>query len=222
VARQKLALLLADDFEIRQVHQIEKVDGCDVVDGRLFGAQPQRLGDFEDRLPQMRVVGDDDPRRRRAQMMHQPQRRIDILEHADGVGDHDVIERSFDRTERGGILDVAQHEMEVRMQLIGLRNGPRAEIDANAVSRRKRGEQIASATAEFQYPLARRDQEAHELEIVFVVGGVEFPPALQFVDIAFEVVDKSALALRGQLKGASSVGRPQIHLDLGGKGRLSV
>ena len=30
-------------------------------------------------------------------MVHQPQGRIDILEHANGVGDHDVVERTFDR-----------------------------------------------------------------------------------------------------------------------------
>ena len=82
------------------------------------------------------------------------------------------------------------------MQLIGLGDRLGAEVDADAIRRLQRGQQIAAAAAEFQHPLARRNQEAHELEIVFVIGGVELAPALQLVDIALEMVDQVALALR--------------------------
>jgi hypothetical protein len=96
----------------------------------------QELGELEHRLPQMGVIGDDDPRRRRAEMLYEAQRAIDVLEHADGVGDHDVIERSLDCGQRRRILDVAENKMEPGMLLPGAVNGPGAEIDPDAIGRR--------------------------------------------------------------------------------------
>ena len=116
--RQQLPLLLADHFEIRQIHQVEEVGGGDVVDLRLLAAQVQRFGELQHRFPQMGVIGDDDPRRGRAQLMHQPQRAVDVLEHADGVGDHDIVERSLYCRQRRRILDIAQHEIQVGMERI--------------------------------------------------------------------------------------------------------
>ena len=95
----------------------------------------QRFGELQHRLPQMRIIGDDDPRRRGAEMMHQSQRAIDILEHADGVGDHDVIERPFDRTQRRRIFHIAQNKIQIGMTGIRLGDGLGAEIDADAVGR---------------------------------------------------------------------------------------
>ena len=160
----------------------------------------------------MRIVGDDDPRGWRAQMMHQPQGRIDILKHADGVGDHDVVERPLDRGERRRVLDVAEHEIKIGMQLIGLGDGLGAEVDADAIGRLKRHQQIAAAASQFQHALARRNQEAHELEVVLVIGGVEFAPTCEFVAIGFEMVDEVALPLRRQPQRSSGIGRSQIHL----------
>ena len=195
--RQQLPLLLTDHLEIGEIHQIQEVGGGDVVDLRLLAPQMQRFGELQDRLPQMGIIGDDDPRRRRAQLMHQPQGAVDVLEHADGVGDHDVIERPLDAGQRRRIFDVAQHEMQIGMQLVGPGDGPGAEIDADAAGRLQRGEQVAPAAAQLQHPLAGRNQELHELAVVVVIGGIEFAPAVQFVAIGLEMVEQIALALTG-------------------------
>ena len=99
-------------------------------------------------------------------MMHPPQRAIDVLEHADGVGDHDVIERPLDRGQRRRIFDITQDEMQIGMQLSGAGNGPGAEIDTDAVGRLQRGQQFSSAAAQFQHPLAGGNQKSHELPVV--------------------------------------------------------
>ena len=132
--RHQLPLLLPDHLEIREIHQVQEIGRGDVVDFRLPAAcSLNSFAELQDRLPQMGIVGDDDPRRRRAQLMHQLQRVVDILEHADGVGDHDVVERSFDRSQRRRILRVAQDKMQIGMQRCSLGDSLRAEIDADAV-----------------------------------------------------------------------------------------
>ena len=82
-------------------------------------------------------------------LMHQPQRAVDVLEHADGVGDHDVVERPLDRGQRRRIFGVAQDELQIGMQFPGPGNGLGAEIDADAVGRLQRGEQVPPAAAQF-------------------------------------------------------------------------
>ena len=206
--RQQLPPLLPDHLEIRKIHQIQEIDGGDVVDDRLLAAQTHRFGEFQHRLPQMRVIGDDDPRRWRAQMMHQPQRAVDILEHADGVGNHDVIERPFDGGQRRRILDVAEHEIQIGIQRVGLGDDLGAEIDADAVGRLQRGEQMSAAAAQFQHPLAGRNQEPHELAIVLVIGGIEFAPAILLV----EAGSRRARAVRA-FADCQSAGKRRIGLN---------
>jgi hypothetical protein len=41
--------------------------------------------------------------------------------------------------------------------------------------------------------LAGRNQEAHELLIVFVVGGIELAPAIQLIDIGLAVIEQFTL-----------------------------
>ena len=132
--------------------------------------------------------------------MHQSQRAVDILEHADGVGDHDVVERSLDRSQRRRIFHVTQDKIEIGMQLVGPGDGPGAEIDADPVGRLQRREQIAAAAAQFQHPLARWNQEPHELAVVFVIGGIELAPAIQLVAVGLEVVEQIPLPLTGKLQ----------------------
>ncbi len=67
--------------------------------------------------------------------MDQPQRAVNILEHADGVGDHDVVERPLDSLERRRILGVAEHEMQFGVTGICLLDRLGPEIDADAVGR---------------------------------------------------------------------------------------
>src|SRR5215472_17893302 len=111
----------------------------------------------------MRIIGDDDAGRWRAELMDQPQRAVNVLEHADGVGDHDVIERTFYPRKRRRLLDIVEHEGEAGMPRSRALNRLRAEVDADTIAGFKRGEQIARAAAELQHPLARRYQEAHVL-----------------------------------------------------------
>ena len=208
---------MADHLEVGQIHQVQEIGGGDEVDLRLSGPQLQRLGKLQDRLPQMGVVGNHDPRRWPAQLMHQPQRGVDILEHADGIGDHDVVERPLDSGHRRRILDIAQHEMQLGMPGVRLRNGLGAEIDADPVRRLQRGEQIAVPAAKLQHPLARRNQELHEPAVVFVVGGIELAPALELGAVGLEVLEQLALALTGKLQRSGRAGLLQIHCSLEAK-----
>ena len=121
-------------------------------------------------------------------MMNQLQRPVDVLEHADRVGDHDVIERALDRGQRRRIFHVAQDKMKIGMQLPGPGNGPGAEIDADAVRRFERGEQFAATTAQFQHPLARRNQKSHEFPVVFAIGSIELAAAILFIETGFDVL----------------------------------
>ncbi len=80
------------------------------------------------------------------------------------------------------------------MQLVGLGDGLGAEIDADAVGRLQRREQISAAAAQFQHPLARRNQEPHELAVVLVIGCVELAPAIQFIAVGLEMVEQVTLS----------------------------
>ena len=143
--------------------------------------------------------------------MNHPQRAVDVLEHADSIGDDDVIERPIDRSQNVRIFDVAQHKIEIGTTGIRFRNRLGTEIDADAKRRLQRSEQIAAAAAQFQYPLAGRNQEAHELVVVFVIGSVEFSPAVEFVDIGLVMITQITFALTGKLQRSSGVGSLQIH-----------
>ena len=89
--------------------------------------------------------------------------------------------------------------MQIGMPRLRLRDGLGAEIDADAVGRLQRGQQISAAAAQFQHPLAGRNQKSHELAVVVVIGGVEFAPAIEFLAVALEVVEQVAFALTGKL-----------------------
>ncbi len=90
--------------------------------------------------------------------------------------------------------------MQIGMQLFGLGDGLGAEIDADAVGRLQRGEQISAAAAQFQHPLAGRNQKSHELPVVFAVGGIELAPAILLVQIGFDVVQKFSFPQIAELR----------------------
>jgi hypothetical protein len=131
---------------------------------------------------------------------------VDVLEHADGIGNDDVVERPFDRRQRCGILDVAEQETEIGMA--GVRGGDRrgTEIDADAVGGLQRGEQVAVAATQFQHPLAGRDQEPHELVVVLVVCGIDLAPAVDLVDVGFVMLKQVPLALALEMKRSGAIG----------------
>jgi hypothetical protein len=101
--------------------------------------------------------------------------------------------------------------MQLGMPGVGLGDGLGAEIDAEAVGRLQRGQQIAAAAAQFQHPLAGRDQKPHELLIVFVVSGVELAPAIQIVAVGLLMVEQIPLALAGKPRRSSRIGLLQVH-----------
>jgi hypothetical protein len=150
-------------------------------------------------------------------MLHQPQRAIDILEHADGIGKHDVVERALDTIKRLRIFHVAEDENQFRMPGVRLGNRRGAEIDADAIGRFQAGEQVATAAAQFQHPFAGRNQKLHEFEVVLMVGGVELAPAIELIAIGLEMFEQIALALAGELQRSSGIGLLQIHCSLGVK-----
>ncbi len=192
--RQKLSLLLADHLEIGEVHQVEEIGGRDVVDLRLLVAETNRLRGLQDRLPQVGVVGDDQPRRRRAKLVDQPQRAVDVLEQPDGVGEHDVVERALDRGERRRILDIAEHEVEMRVVQPCPLHRLFAEIDADTVGRLQCSQHVSATAAELEHAFAGRNQKAHELAVVVVIGGVEPAPALDVLERGIHALAQGQLS----------------------------
>jgi hypothetical protein len=142
----------------------------------------------------MGIVGDDDAGGRRAEPIDQPQRAVDILPHADGVGDHDVVERPFDRLQGRRILGIAEHEAEMRIARSGAIERPLSKVDADAMRRRERCQEFAGAAAKLEHALARRNQETHEFEIVGVIGLVDPAPALGLVEASLDVRPQLLLA----------------------------
>jgi hypothetical protein len=142
----------------------------------MFGCSLRRRTKLQDRL--------------RAQMMHPSQCAVDVLEHADGVGDHHVIERSLDPGQRRRIFHVAQDKMQTGTQLIGFGNGHGSEIDPDAIGRLQRSEQFPAAAAQFQHPFAGRNQKSHEPPVVLAIGGVELAPAILFAQTGFSVFEE--------------------------------
>jgi hypothetical protein len=214
--RHELPLLLADHLEIGEVHQVEEVDGGDVVDLGLAALQSEDLAELEDRLPQTRIVGDDDPGGWRAKPVDAPERFVDVLEHPDGIGDHDIVEGALDRRKRRLILHVAQHEVELRVAPLRLRDGLGTEVDADAVGWRKRGKRIAPAAAEFKHALSRRDQEPHEPGVFGVVLRVARTLARLIIQRRFDMFQEFALAPAQRLRRRNGDGIALIHSDLVG------
>jgi hypothetical protein len=81
------------------------------------------------------------------------------------------------------------------MQLVSFGDRLCTEVDANSIRRFQRCQQVAAAAAQFKNPLAGRNEEFHELEIVFVVGGVELAPAIEFIAVGLKMLDEVALPL---------------------------
>jgi hypothetical protein len=100
-----------------------------------------------------------------------------------------VIERPLDSGQRRRIFRVAQDEMQMGIQRVGLGNGCSAEIDADAVGRLQRSEQSSIAAAQFQHPLSRWDQEPHEFLVALAISGVELAAAILFSGMGFELVE---------------------------------
>ncbi len=123
-------------------------------------------------------------------LMNQPQRGIDILEHADRVGDHDIVERALDCVQCGRIFDIAQHEIQIGISGFRLGNRIGAEIDPYAARWLQRGEQISATAPKLQHALARRNQKLHELQVALAVSRVEPPRTVEFIAIGLEVPEQ--------------------------------
>jgi hypothetical protein len=74
-------------------------------------------------------------------------------------------------------------------------NGLRAEVDADAVGGLQRRQQLAAAAPQFQHPFTGRNQKAHELAIVFTIGGVEPAGPVQLVAGRLKVLQKLGFPL---------------------------
>ena len=65
-------------------------------------------------------------------------------------------------------------------------------------------------------PLARGDQEAHELVVIGMIDGIEFPPAVELIDVGLEMIDQVALGPAGELWRSAGVdGRKYIAASAG-------
>jgi hypothetical protein len=61
-SRQQLPAFLPDRLEFGDVHQIQKIGGGDKVDVLMRALEFHHLAELQDRLPQMRIIGNDQTR----------------------------------------------------------------------------------------------------------------------------------------------------------------
>ncbi len=65
-------------------------------------------------------------------LMQQFERRLAVVERANGVGNQDDVERTGKRSDHLWVLNVPDPELQVRVQLFRLRDHGGAEIEADA------------------------------------------------------------------------------------------
>ena len=157
-----------DRLEIGKRREQPHVGGRENILRRLRHFQPDRLGGFQGRIPQMREMADDEPRLARAQRVQRLEHALTVVERAERVDHHDDVERSRQRANERRILDVADQKREIGMSLARLLDHALAEIHADAERRRERGQEIAGAASELEHAGARGDQEL-EVEQILVV-----------------------------------------------------
>ena len=144
----------------------------------------------------MGVIGDDEARLGIAQRMQLRQRLLEIIQEPDGVGHDDVVERSLERSNEGGVLDIAGDELE--RGVAGARHVDHAlgKIDADAARGLEPSQQVAGRASELEHPRALADDEAHEIAVVVEVGGVGGDPRVARVRPGVGEGADRALALR--------------------------
>ena len=99
---------------------------------RLRHFQAGNLGAFEQRVPDMREIADDQAGFPGAQTVQILEHQLAVVERAERVHDHDEIERPRQRFDETGCFDVANAELISRVSTLRLLYGGSAQIDADA------------------------------------------------------------------------------------------
>jgi len=150
----------AHRLEPRQLEQVGDVRRPQPVCQRFGHAQLEDFGQPQHRLPQIIVIGDDKARVGTAQRQQALERPLAIVEHADGIGDDDDVERTRQAGNRRGILGVADDEIERGMRRAGARDHRFRNIDADAFLGLQRREQPTGAAADLEHAQPFRNQES--------------------------------------------------------------
>ena len=96
--------------------------------------------------------------------------------------------------------DPGEGSVELGMKAAPSLQGGTGQVDADAEGWPERREQVPAAAPQLQHALAWRNEEAHEFDVVFVIGGVEFPPAVLLVQMGLGVPEQFALSGVGKLR----------------------
>ena len=174
--RQQHAPLVLDRFEVGERDQRAYVGGGEDVLRRLRHFQPDRLGQFQRRIPQVREIADDQPGLGHAQGVQALQHGLAVVERAERVDHHDDVERAGQGAHERRVLDVADQEREIGMRGARLRDHARAEIRPDAERRFERGEQVAAAAAELEHAGTGGNQKLEVAQILFVEEGRALQP----------------------------------------------
>ncbi len=193
-ARQQLAPFPLDDLEVGQHQQILNVDRRQNVLLDLRHAQPDPRAESQDRLPKMRIVGDDQPRFAMAQGLQRRKRCLAVIQRADRIGKNDVVERSDQASDDRRILDVTENKSQMRVPAARLFEHCRAEVDANADQRLQCGQKIANAASKFENPRALRDEKAHIAAIVLIEISIPLDPQVALARHSLREFAQSNLA----------------------------
>ena len=101
--------------------------------------------------------------------------------------------------------------MQFGMKRPGPLNRPAAEIDPDAVGGPQGGKHVAAAAAELQHPLAGRNQESREFQIVLAIAGVVLAAKKLFAAGCFGLIEQDPFSLADRLRGAILLWQNSIH-----------
>ena len=220
--RNQLAPFALDDLKIGQFQEPDNVASGEPVLRPLGHAPVKEVENLEDRLPPPAVIGDDDTGLRRAQPMQVGQRGLNVLQRADGVGQHDYVERPLQGVQNRRVLHVASDERQFGMIAARHLDHGLADVHAHSVPGLQANQQLTRGATELEHAQALGYQKLHEAPVVFVVKGVAGDPSVPLRGQPVKMVAKGGLSVRqgrrlpgvglglpwGRRRGHRSVARP--------------
>ena len=135
--------------------------------------------------------------------MQAGKRRLAIFQRADGVHHQDHVEGPGQGSDEVRIFDVADRELEVRMQALGLGDHCRADIDAEPKARTQRRQDGTGRATYFKNTQTFRDQEFQIAKVFLMEKGGPLPEKFALRGGAFRMSENGGFA-----------DKPGLHLAL--------
>jgi hypothetical protein len=112
--RRNQSFLRFDELEVSKLRERANVLGCEGVLGAIVTLPADAFREAQERIPEPRVVSDDQSGLADTEAMKPLQQRLAILEIAEGIDKQNDVEAAFDAGKRRLIFDISDVQFEVR------------------------------------------------------------------------------------------------------------